>query len=119
MTEKYTGYIMIPDWAKELNCSITVCDRDGVIVYMNDRAVRQYEKRGNLIGKNLFDCHNDRSKAIINGLLESGGTNCYTIEKHGVHKMIFQSAWKENGEVAGLCEISMVIPEELPHYVRG
>lgn len=110
---------MIPDWAKELNCSITVCDRHGIIIYMNDRAVEQYRKRGNLIGKNLFDCHNEHSKAIITNLLQGGGTNSYTIEKNGVHKMIFQSAWKENGEVAGLCEISMIIPQELPHYVRG
>lgn len=108
----------IPDWAKELGCSITVCDKDGVIVYMNDPAIEQYSKRGNLIGKNLFDCHGARSREIIRSLLASGGTNSYTIEKKGVHKMIFQSAWKENGEVAGLCEISMVIPAELPHYVR-
>ena len=94
---------MIPDWAKELNCSITVCDKDGVIVYQNDRAVEQYRKRGDLIGRNL---------------LATGGTNSYTIEKNGVHKMIFQSAWKENGFVAGLCEISMIIPAELPHHVR-
>ena len=110
---------MIPDWAKELNCSITVCDKEGTIVYMNDRAIEQYRKRGNLIGKNLFGCHGERAAAIIRNLLETGGTNSYTIEKNGVHKMIFQSAWKENGEVAGLCEISMVIPQELPHYVRS
>ena len=46
---------MIPDWAKELNCSITVCDKDGIIVYMNDRAIEQYKKRGNLIGKNMIE----------------------------------------------------------------
>lgn len=109
---------MIPDWAKELNCSITVCDKDGVIVYQNDRAVEQYRKRGDLIGKNLFDCHNERSSAIIRHLLETGGTNTYTIEKNGVHKMIFQSAWKKEGVVAGLCEISMIIPAQLPHYIR-
>ncbi|MEE0428894.1 MAG: PAS sensor protein [Bacteroidales bacterium] len=110
---------MIPDWAKELNCSITVCDKDGVIVYQNDRAVEQYRKRGDLIGRNLFDCHNEKSAAIIRNLLATGGTNSYTIEKNGVHKMIFQSAWKENGFVAGLCEISMIIPAELPHHIRG
>lgn len=60
---------MIPDWAKELNCSITVCDKDGVIVYQNDRAVEQYRKRGDLIGRNLFDCHNEKSAAIIRNLL--------------------------------------------------
>jgi len=109
---------MIPDWAKELDCSITVCDKDGVIVYMNDKAVKQYEKHGDLIGKNLFGCHNERSKEIIRRLLSEGGDNIYTIEKDGVHKMIFQGAWKEGGEVAGLCEISMVIPAEMPHYIR-
>ncbi len=116
---RQTQSIMIPDWAKELNCSITVCDKDGIIVYMNDRAIEQYKKRGNLIGKNLFDCHNEHAMGIIRKLLETGGTNSYTIEKNGVHKMIFQSAWKENGVVAGLCEISMIIPEDLPHYVRS
>lgn len=110
---------MIPDWAKGLNCSITVCDKDGKIIYMNDMAVEQYKKRGDLIGKNLFDCHNERSREIIKGLLENGGTNVYTIEKRGVHKMIFQSAWKIDGTVEGLCEISMIIPENLPHYIRG
>jgi len=73
--------MIIPDWAKELNCSITVCDKDGVIIYQNDPSVRQYEK-------------------------------------HGVHKFIFQSAWKEDGEVKWLCGISIITPSEMPHYVR-
>lgn len=29
---------MIPDWAKEMNCAVTVCDAEGVILYMNDKA---------------------------------------------------------------------------------
>ena len=37
---------------------------------------------------------------------------------NGLKKMIYQSAWKENGEVAGFVEISMVIPEDMPHYVK-
>jgi hypothetical protein len=32
--------------------------------------------------------------------------------------MIYQTAWKEDGKVAGLVEISMVIPDDMPHYVR-
>ena len=54
----------------------------------------------------------------IADLLATGGSNAYTIQKNGVKKMIYQTAWKENGEVAGLVEISMIIPEEMPHYVR-
>ena len=29
-----------------------------------------------------------------------------------------QIAWKEDGEVKGLCEISIITPSEMPHYVR-
>ena len=109
---------MIPDWSKEMNCAVTVCDKDGVVLYMNDKAKETFAKHGDLIGKSMIPCHNERSRAIIADLLASGGTNAYTIQKNGVKKMIYQTAWKENGVVAGLVEISMVIPEEMPHYVR-
>ncbi len=33
--------------------------------------------------------------------------------------MIFQTAWfDDEGHVAGLVELSMVIPADMPHYVR-
>jgi len=32
--------------------------------------------------------------------------------------MIYQTAWKKEGKVSGLVEISMVIPQDMPHYVR-
>ena len=55
----------------------------------------------------------------MNGnLLQTGGSNAYTIEKNGLKKMIYQTAWKQDGVVAGLVEISMVIPFEMPHYIR-
>lgn len=109
---------IVPDWAKEARCAITVADAEGNIVYMNDRARETYRKHGDLIGKNLRDCHNERSRQIIADILATGGTNAYTIEKEGLRKMIFQSAWSEEGRVAGILEISMVIPEEMPHYIR-
>lgn len=109
---------MKPDWAKEMNCAVTVCDKDGIILYMNDKAKETFASHGDMIGKSLIPCHNDRPRAIIADLLATGGSNSYTIEKNGVRKMIYQTAWREDGEVAGLVEISMVIPEEMPHYVR-
>ena len=109
---------MIPDWAKEMNCAVTVCDKEGVILYMNDKAKETFAKHGDLIGKSLMPCHNENSRAIIARLLETGGTNSSTIQKNGQKKMIYQTAWKEDGVVAGLVEISMVIPEEMPHYIR-
>jgi hypothetical protein len=109
---------MIPEWAKEMNCAVTVCDKYGTIIYMNDKAKETFASHGDLIGKSLIPCHNERSRAIIANLLATGGSNAYTIEKKGMKKMIYQTAWKDGGEVAGLVEISMIIPEEMPHYIR-
>lgn len=108
----------VPDWAKGTNCAITVVDANCKIIYMNDKAKATFAAHGNLIGENMLKCHNDNSKKIIHHLLSTGGTNCYTIEKQGVRKMIYQTAWSQNGTVAGLVEISMIIPEEMPHYIR-
>ena len=110
---------MIPDWAKEMNCAVTVCDAEGVILYMNDKAKETFASHGDLIGKSLIPCHSERSRGIIADLLATGGSNAYTIQKNGVRKMIYQTAWKVDGVVAGLGEISMVIPSDMPHYVRG
>lgn len=109
---------IIPDWAKELNCAVTVCDTRGIVLYMNDKSKDTFKSAGDLIGKNLMPCHNENSKAIIARLLETAGTNVYTIEKNGQKKMIYQTVWKKDGEVAGLVEISIVLPPDIPHYVR-
>lgn len=110
---------ILPDWAEGANCAVTVCDSDCNIQYMNAKARETYRRHGNLIGKNLLDCHSPRSIEIIRRILADGGTNAYTIEKNGLHKMIYQTALKDpDGHVTGIAEISMVIPETLPHYVR-
>ncbi len=106
------------DWAEEMNCAVTVCDNDGVIVYQNKPARELYAAHGNLVGKNLIPCHNERSQGIIRHMLDTGESNSYTIEKKGVHKMIYQTPWRRDGKIAGLVEISMIIPDTLPHYIR-
>ena len=106
-------------WADGMNCAVTVCDTGGTILYMNDKARTTFARHGDMIGKNLFDCHSERSRGIIRRLLADGGTNAYTIEKNGVRKMIYQTAWRVDGVVGGLAEISMEIPADMPHYIRG
>ena len=105
-------------WSEEMNCAVTVCDTEGIILYMNEKARQTFARHGDLIGKNMFDCHSPASQAKIRELLATGGTNAYTIEKEGLHKVIYQTAWRENGVVKGLVEISMEVPAEMPHYVR-
>ena len=47
-------------WAEEADCAVTVCDTEGVILYMNEKARATFAQHGDLIGRNLFDCHNER-----------------------------------------------------------
>lgn len=106
------------EWAEQMNCAVTVCDAEGVILYMNERARATFAKHGDLIGKNLFPCHNEASQQKIRHMLATGESNAYTISKAGQRKMIYQTPWRKNGEIAGMVEISMVIPEDMPHYIR-
>jgi len=112
---------MIPEylqWPDNVNCAITVCDMDGVILYMNDRAKETFASHGDLIGKNLFECHSEESKAKIRHMLATGESNAYTISKNGLRKVIYQTPWRHDGKIAGMAEISMAVPEEMPHYIR-
>lgn len=47
--------------------SVVICDLDHRILYLNPAAVKSYEKRGgaSLVGKCLMDCHDGKSKEII------------------------------------------------------
>lgn len=108
------------DWTREFPAAITVCDREGVVLAMNDRSAATFQKNGgaSLVGRNLFDCHPEAARAKIRELLSTGGTNAYTIEKGGVRKLIYQAPWYEQGQLMGLVELSLPIPQEMPHFVR-
>ena len=109
----------LPDWAEGTHCAITVCDTEGNILYMNEQS-RQVNNHGeSMVGQNLMPCHNERSQAIIRDMLEQNKPHCYTITKHGQRKLIYQTPWREGGEVKGLVEFSFVLPDEMPHYDRG
>ena len=111
----------LPDtaWAEQMNCAVTVCDAEGVILYMNEKARATFASHGDLIGRNLFGCHSPESSAKIHHMLATGESNAYTISKQGQRKMIYQTPWRIEGRIAGMVEISMVIPEDMPHYVRN
>lgn len=108
------------EWIREFPAAVTVCSADGIILEMNDKAARTFEKDGGdaLIGKNLLDCHSDTSRGKVERLLAARQKNVYTIEKNGVKKLIFQSPWYKDGQYAGFVELSLEIPFEMEHFVR-
>jgi len=108
------------EWAEELNVAVTVCDLNGIVLYMNGKAARSFSKDGGkeLIGKSLMGCHSEKSQAMIAELMANANTNAYTIEKNGIKKMIYQTPWFVNGKTEGLVEFSMEIPVEMAHFIR-
>ncbi len=44
---------------------------------------------------------------------------CIRSKKTGVKKLIFQAPWTENGEYRGFLELSLVLPQMMPHFIRG
>jgi transcriptional regulator with PAS, ATPase and Fis domain len=107
-------------WVEEFPAVVIVCDTDGTILEINDRAAKAFAKDGGraLIGKNVLDCHPEPARTKLERLMEKRETNIYTIEKNGVKKLIYQAPWYKNGQYAGFVEISLEIPFDLPHFIR-
>lgn len=108
------------NWAMEFSVAITVTDTGGKIIFMNDKAGATFNKYGgmNLLGSNLRECHKPESWNKISDLMKNDKTNCYTIEKEGIKKLIYQAPWYENGKPAGLVELSVEIPFVMEHFIR-
>jgi len=108
-------------WVKEFPGSITVCDRDGVVLAMNAKSLQAYQADGGekLIGTNLLDCHPELARAKLQHLMDTQTANVYTIEKNGVKKLIYQTPWHQDGQYAGFVELALEIPDQMPHFIRG
>ena len=108
------------DWLKEINAAVTICDNNGIIVYMNEKSGQVFKNDGgkNLIGSNLFSCHPEPALTKLKEMLANGSTNVYTIEKDGKKKIIYQTPWFKDATLGGLIEITFNIPDEMPHFIR-
>jgi hypothetical protein len=107
-------------WLDGIAVAATVCDPRGICLYLNEHAARQFAKDGGraLIGQNLLDCHPEPARARFAAQLAAPAPNSYTIEKHGVRKLIHQVPWYRDGAFAGLVELGLELPATLPHVVR-
>lgn len=105
-------------WVDEFPGTIEVCDPNGILLEVNDRA-EQEEGVRNLIGSNILDCHPEPARTILKQMLASGRLNVYTIEKNGKKKLIYQAPWFKDGQYAGFVEMGLEIPDSMPHFNRG
>ena len=112
---------MMKSWLDEDESAITICDLDGIIVYMNEKSKKsfaKYDDSGVNIGSSLIECHPEPARSKHLHMLKEPQTNVYTIEKRGIKKIIRQSPWLKDGIFSGVTEVSFEIPSAMPHYIR-
>lgn len=93
-------------------CAVVICNLEHEVIYMNPAATARYAKRGGaeLIGKNLFDCHNEKSVEMIRKVLdwfrESKEHNrIYTFRNEKENKDVYMVALRdEDGTLIGYYE---------------
>jgi hypothetical protein len=107
-------------WVEGLPVAVTVTAADGTIVEMNARSRESFAKDGGaaLLGQSVFDCHPEPARTKTVDLYARKAPNHYTIRKDGQKKVIHQLPWFDNGVFAGFVEISIPIPDDLPHFDR-
>lgn len=88
---------------------VLMADTEHVMVYMNKAAEEQYKNRGGkaLLGRSLFDCHNDDSNRIIKEVfrkMQHEGLE-EELTHDGDKKRIYMRAVRaEDGELIGYYE---------------
>ncbi len=108
-------------WVREFPVAVTVSDENGIILEMNNAAGEVFAADGGmaLIGQSSLECHPEPARSKFEQLLKAPQPNIYTIEKKGVKKMIVQIPWYRDGRFSGIVELSIKLPPEIPHFVRG
>jgi PAS domain-containing protein len=102
-----------------LQGEVVIADENIDIVYMNEVAIRHYEKDGGaaLVGRSLLDCHNPESRREIKEMYEAFANGDlqarqWLLPKDGYARRVIVMPIVGDGRVKGCLEL--VIEEALP-----
>lgn len=87
---------------------IVFVDNEYIIRFMNKKATEHYEKKGKyLIGKSIFDCHNEKSAQKIKEYYEEikcNGKDVFVFVNSKNQRVYMQGVRNEKGEWIGFIE---------------
>jgi transcriptional regulator with PAS, ATPase and Fis domain len=107
-------------WFMVFPGAITVTDQEGIILEMNDRSAEMFKNDGGfaLIGRNAITCHNEPTQTKVRKIYDTQQPNIYSIQKNGRKQLVYQTPYFIEGNFAGVIEICLDLPEEIPHFNR-
>ncbi len=83
---------------------IVICNTEHTVIYMNDSAIKKYEKYGaaELVGKSILSCHNEKSCKMIIEITEWFGKSksnntVYTSRNEEENKDVYMVALRDSG----------------------
>lgn len=105
------------DYLENVAFAATVCNKEGIVLYQNAIA---RQRDGEVIGKNLYNCHSPKTGEKIRMIMETGMNNSYEVIHHGKHYFVHHTPWFEEpgGELSGLIELDIEIPDTHPTFNR-
>jgi PAS domain-containing protein len=111
---------MIIPWAFTFPAEIIVCNPEGVILEMNETAIRLYESEGGagMIGHNLYDHHQEPARSQVRSVASQRKTIIYTTEKNRLKKLVCIAPWYDKAEYAGFVLMVLDLPSEIPNLVK-
>lgn len=107
-------------WIESFPGSVTVCNREGLLIEMNAASIEAYKEDGGdaLLGTSAIDCHTEPSRSKLCQMMERQQANIYTTERDGQKKLVYQAPWYQEGEYAGFIELMLLLPRDMPHFIR-
>jgi transcriptional regulator with PAS, ATPase and Fis domain len=107
-------------WTNQVAIAVTVTDANGIITEMNPTSIAVFAAEGGakLIGSDVLACHPEPSRTQLASMYKAHQPNHYTIQKNGQRKIIHQIPLVKEGVFGGYVEISIPIPDHLPHFIR-
>jgi hypothetical protein len=107
-------------WVSTYPAEIMVCDQAGTILEMSDVSVQIYRKEGGaeLIGRNVFDHHQEPSKTQMMNVVKQKKHVIYTTERKGLKKLVSIAPWYRGDEYAGFALIVLDLPASIPNIIK-
>lgn len=107
-------------WYKVFPGAITVTDKDGTIIKMNDASAELFEADGGyeIMGRNAITCHPQPTQEKVRKIYETQSYNIYSITKNGEKRLVYQAPYFVDGEFSGIVELYLKLPEDIPHFDR-
>lgn len=98
------------EFLKEADIIVSVCDKDGIITYLNDKARYYFQEPDmpELLGSDIMDCHPEPSKSRFKEMMTTHETQSIIKGEGDKKRVIHQTPFYNKGVFEGYIEI--IIP---------